>query len=183
MAAQKRRGLLPRRRRHDDEGEEDGSTAGDAPGYASSAGSITSEEDGDVSNNSVDEEIAQPIPSPVRTQHEPPAGAPGSEMAFKTTADTEAMLNGLRIHDGETVEELSFDEAAEEHASQHRSQPEQRSKSQPIQPKNQRIGSLQNTQPRKGYSMHDYRSKEQQYALPPAPRGRGRAYGAPSHKG
>ena len=63
MAGQKRKGLLPRRRRHDDEGEEDGSTAGDAPEYASTAGSMTTdaEEDGDVSNVSADEEAAPSV--------------------------------------------------------------------------------------------------------------------------
>ncbi|KAK5942903.1 hypothetical protein PMZ80_005469 [Knufia obscura] len=181
MAAPKsRRGLLPRRRRHDD--EEDGSTAGDAPAYASSEGSVTSEEDGDVSGNSADEETT---PSPVLNKQALPADATRSAETFKTTADTEAMVNGLKIQDGETVEELDFDAAVEVDASQLQPppQPEQRSKSQPIQPKNQRIGSLQSTQPRKGYSMHDDRSKEQQYALPATSRGRGRGYGAPSHRG
>ena len=181
MAALKRRSLLPRRRRHDDDGEEDGSVAGGLPEYASTTGSITSEEDADVSNNSADNDHPQGMPSTVLTKQSPDASK--SERAFKTTPDTEAMLNGLKIQDGEAVEELHFDEAVEESAGEILAQSEQRSKSQPIQPKNTRTGSLQHAQPRKGYSMHDDRSKEQHYALPTAPRGRGRGYGPPTHRG
>ena len=174
MAAQKKRNLLPRRRRHDDEGEEDGSIAGDIPEYASSAGSVTSEEDGDVSNNSVDD----PKPtSPTMTKQT--QGDSNSEQIFKTTADTKAMLHGLRSGDGADVEELHFDETQDVNPPQ----PEQRSKSQPTQLKDQRVGSLQSAQPRKGYSMHDDRSKDQQYALPNAPRGRGRGHGVASQRG
>jgi len=181
MAAPKRRSLLPRRRRHD-EGEEDGSTVGDAPEYASSAGSVTSEEDGDVSNISVDDDHARSTSSPTVAKQSLSVEVSRPEQTFQTTADTEAMLNGLKIEDGAKVGELQFDEAVEVE-NEPSQQPEQRSRSQPTQPKNQRIGSLQTAHPRKGYSQHDDRSKDQQYALPPAPRGRGRGFPAPSNRG
>lgn len=113
MPSNKRRAPVPRRRRHDDDGEEDDSTAGDIQEYASSEGSVTSdvEEDGDISAASVDDE-AHSTPSPVLEKQKPPQNA-AQERHFKTTAETQAMLNGLKVQDGETVEVVNFDDSTQ----------------------------------------------------------------------
>ena len=56
MPGKKRQSLLPRRRRHDDEGEDDASVEGDAQEYASTAGSLTSDAVEDGASHVTDEE-------------------------------------------------------------------------------------------------------------------------------
>ena len=68
------------------------------------------EEDGDVSAASVEDE-AHSTPSPVLEKQQPKQNA-DQERHFKTTAETQAMLNGLKPLDGETVEEVNFDDSA-----------------------------------------------------------------------
>lgn len=183
MAGHKRRSLLARRRRHDDEGEEDGSNAGDVLEYASTAGSLTTdaEEDGDVSNPSVDEDLAQSAaPSPVITKH--PEGQHAH--TFKTTADTEAMLHGLKIKDDEDIEDLHYDNVAavpSGRSAPARQQPIQRSKSQPIEASKQDMGAQPLNPNRKGYFLHDDRTKD--HADPAVFRGRGRGSGPPNGRG
>lgn len=113
MPSNKRRGPIPRRRRHDDDGEEDGSVAGELQEYASSEGSVNSdvEEDGDISAASVDDE-AQSTPSPVLEKQQHPQDV-GQDSHFKTTAETEAMLHGLQVQDGEVVEEVNFEDSTQ----------------------------------------------------------------------
>lgn len=133
MPSNRRRDPIPRRRRHDDDGEEDGSTAGDLQDYASSEGSLNTDvdEDGDVSIASGDDE-AQSIPSPALDKQSLPQHA-DHESSFKTTAETEAMLHGLHIQDGEVVEQVNFEDAvpSEEYTSPSRTQHNIRPRNRP----------------------------------------------------
>lgn len=184
MPGHRRKGLLARRRRHDDDGEEDGSNAGDALEYASTAGSLVTdpEEDGEMSNASADEAFVRSSePSPAIAKE--PKGR--QKANFEPTADTEAMLNGLKIKDNEEVEELNFDDTVavgtRNSTASRQQHPLQRSKSQPIEPSKQHS----TTQPfhpnRKGYFWHDDRTKDQ--VNTPASRGRGRGFAPPSGRG
>ncbi|KAK5081745.1 hypothetical protein LTR05_007881 [Lithohypha guttulata] len=163
MPGSKRKGLLPRRRRHDDEGEEEGSALGDVADYASTAGSLSTdaEEDGDVSNATDGEQSA--TISPVLLKKEP---------MFATTTDTEAMLNGLKLSTDEKVEDSHFDDAGQTTASR---LTVQETRSPPTNSSKQRSHGHPMTPQRKGYFLHDDRSK-QQAALPT--RGYGRGYGS-----
>lgn len=174
MPSNKRRGPVPRRRRHDDDGEEDGSTAGDVQEYASSEGSVTSdvEDDGDVSAASVDEE-AQSVPSPILEKQQPQQNA-DQERHFKTTAETQAMLNGLKVQDGETVEELNFDDSAESQNHPATSQPQRTSAPQSkSQFGNAERSNNQNLPPpSRGYAPHDDRFRGRGHGFPgPGTRG------------
>lgn len=174
MPSNKRRGPVPRRRRHDDDGEEDGSTAGDGQEYASSEGSVTSdvEDDGDVSAVSVDEE-AQSVPSPVLEKEQPQQNV-DQERHFKTTAETQAMLNGLKLQDGENVEELNFDDSAQP---QNHPAPSQAQRTSAPQSKSQSGNAERNSSqnlppPSRGYAPYDDRF-----------RGRGRGFAGPGQRG
>lgn len=185
MPSSKRRGPVPRRRRHDDDGEEDGSVAGDLQEYASSEGSVNTdvEEDGDVSAASVDEE-AQSTPSPVLEKHQPPQRA-DQDAHFKTTAETEAMLHGLRIRDGEAVEEVNFDDFAN---TQDRARPPQTQSTIRPQSKPQ-FGSFgrqagQNVAYQaRGVFSGDERARGPGDNGIPGARGRGRGFAGPNTRG
>ena len=163
MPGSKRKGLLPRRRRHDDEGEEEGSALGDVADYASTAGSLSTnaEEDGDVSNATDGEHSVTMSPVPLK-----------KEPIFTTTTDTEAMLSGLKLSTDEEVEELHFDDAGQTTASH---LAVQETRSSPTNPSKQRSYGHPMTSQRKGYFLHDDRSKRQA-ALPM--RGYGKGYGS-----
>lgn len=163
MPSRKRRSLLPRRRRHDDEGEEDGSTAGDGQEYASSEGSLTSvaDEGVDVSGDSADEGLAQSMPLPAKQPT-------SQDHVFQTTADTEAMLNGLKIQESTEHEEVHFDDAA--------SQDIPRSRSQPIESTKYKTAGQKFPSNRKSYFLHDERADDPARPSQPRSRGRGRGF-------
>ena len=182
MPNHKRKGLLAQRRRHDDEGEEDGSTAGDLVDYASTAGSLSTyaEDDGDASHVSNDDAVVTSARSPVLAK---PGPVSKSAQAFRTTTDTEAMMNGLKIADADDADEvLNFDEAdlgstAQSTASK-RPQPA-RTRSQPTESVKQRSnGQNLRSAGQNRYFLHDDRHRDQ---VPQPPmRGRGRGFG-PQH--
>lgn len=185
MSASKRRGPIPRRRRHDDDGEEDGSQAGDLQEYASSEGSVNTdvEEDGDISVASVDDE-AQSVPSPVLEKQPHPQNVE-SESHFKTTVETEAMLHGLRVQDGEEVEEVNFDDPAQSEDLSVPSQTQTTSRSQ----SKQQLGSAgkhaaQSFQfPSRGHLLNDDRGRGSNNNGLAGPRGRGRGFAGPNTRG
>ncbi|KAJ5692118.1 hypothetical protein N7462_001541 [Penicillium macrosclerotiorum] len=116
-----------RRKRRDDEGEDEGSLAGDLEDDSLSEGSVDSrqdEEDADGEGSESDGELSttaatdklngskvngRELPLPQRHSSASP-----SKPALKTTvSDTEAMLNGLKISD--EGEEILFDQMGEDH--------------------------------------------------------------------
>lgn len=181
MPNHKRKGLLAQRRRHDDEGEEDGSTAGDLVDYASTAGSLSTyaEDDGDASHVSNDDAVVTSARSPVPAK---PGPVSKSAQAFRTTTDTEAMMNGLKIAEADDADVLDFDEAdlgstAQSTASK-RPQPS-RTRSQPTESVKQRSnGQNLRSAGQNRYFLHDDRHQNQ--VAQPSMRGRGRGFG-PQH--
>lgn len=186
MPAHKRRGPIPRRRRHDDDdGEEDASLAGDTHEYASSEGSATTdaEDDGEMSVVSADDAVhstPSPIISKQHSKHEA-----SREHQFKITADTEAMLNGLKLGDGETVEELDFEDpvhAENLDASPPPSQPAVSHKK--LQPVRAGRPASQTVLPsRKSYFAAEDRPRHQAYVGQSGYRGRGRGFPETSTRG
>lgn len=157
MVGKKRQSLLPRRRRHDDEGEEDGSMEGEAPEYASTAGSLISDAGEDGASNATDEARAS-TPSPVQIKQ---------ESSFHTTANTSAMLQGSSVKSDEHVEESHIDRAE---APTQKARPDiQRSKSSPIQETGRRYHGLPTNMQRNKHTSRDERGY-----LPTQMVGRGR---------
>ena len=160
MPNQRRKGLLAQRRRHDDEGEEDGSAAGDFNDYASTAGSLSTyaEDDGDASHVSNDDLAAKSSRSPKLAKQGPVSK---SAQAFRTTADTEAMMNGLKIETADD-EVLNFDDASGSNigqpAASKRPQPA-RTRSQPTESVKQRSNgqNLRTANSNNRYFLHDDR--------------------------
>lgn len=172
----KRKALLPRRRRHDDEGEEEGSTIGDPERYASSEASIESglDNDVDVSVDSADEDETTSAASPVKTK----------PRIFATTAETDALRNGIKVAEGETVEELNFEDTVARSASADvpKRPAAQRTRSAQTPQTRQRGSVKPPTEPKNGYTQHDTRNSN------PADqhvnnRGRGRGYAGQSNRG
>jgi len=179
MPAQKRASLLERRRRHhDDEGEEDGSTVGDVQDAVSSEGSLTSgvDEDIDVSGDSADEGLASSMPLPAK---QPPSQDPGDgsnrDQLFRTTADTEAMLNGLKLQEGLEHEELHSEDAT--------LQDLPRSRSQPTEPTKYKTSSPTSPSNRKGHSIRREKFGEHAKELKPQSKARGRGTGNFGNRG
>lgn len=185
MPSNKRRGPIPRRRRHDDEGEEDGSITGDIQEYASSEGSVNTdvEEDGDVSAPSIDDE-AQSISSPMLGKQQPPQDV-NHERRFKTTAETEAMLNGLRIRDGEVVEEVNFDDTAqaEDHPASSQTQHTSVPQSKPQSGSTAKVAGQNLPSSSRGQLSNDDRFRGHNDNGLANTRARGRGYPGPSTRG
>lgn len=178
MPNNKRKGLLAQRRRHDDEGEEDGSATGDFVDYASTAGSLSTyaEDDGDASHVSNDDLAARSVRSPELAKQGPVSK---SAQAFRTTADTEAMMSGLKIETADDSEVLNFDDAtagqAGRSADSKRPQPA-RTRSQPTESVKQRSNGQNLRNPTQNrYFLHNDRHREQIPST--AARGRGRGSG------
>lgn len=178
MPPRKRRSLLARRRRHDDEGEDDGSAVGDVQEYATTEGSLTSgpEDDIDLSGESADEGLAQSMPLPTKSHSQDQSKKHSKDPVFQITADTEAMLNGLKLSETIEHEELHFDDTI--------SQEMPRSKSQPIESTKHK-SAIQPPPPstRKGYFLHDDRTGNQPNTLQPSYKGRNRMFSNFSNKG
>jgi CASC3/Barentsz eIF4AIII binding len=124
MASISRKKVVASRRRREDEGEEEGSVAGDLEDNSLSEGSIISngDDDADIEPSDVSDddvvkaqhngrEPVQPNPSPpaARKSEEPEVRTIGSN--FVTSSDTKAMMNGLQLIDGKDVLAVEFDEA------------------------------------------------------------------------
>lgn len=165
MPAKKRQSFLPRRRRHDDEGEEDASVDGEVQDYASTAGSAASDGEDGASNATEEQQTSTPSPTQVK-----------QEAVFRTTADTSAMLRGLKIEDDEQIEDLHFDTAG---ISPHQVRPNiQRSQSSPVQqPGRREHGHAADVQRRE----HSYRTERSHTETQGAGQGRGQAF-APTQK-
>jgi hypothetical protein len=132
MPSIRHKNLLPSRRRRDDEDDEEGSTAADVDEDSLSEGSPISngDDDADVEGSEASEQETTRDPDVVATvgspngvavaTNEPKHGRVKDEQskaslngAFKNSADTDAMLNGLNITvDGDAVEEINFEESA-----------------------------------------------------------------------
>lgn len=116
------------RRRREDEGEEEGSVAGELEDDSLSEGSIISngDDDADVEPSDVSEEDVvqaqrnqggppQPDPALTTTTHnleESSAKAIGSK--FFTSSDTKAMMNGLKVPEGKGISAVDFDQEVAE---------------------------------------------------------------------
>lgn len=125
---ERRKKIVPSRRRRDDDGEEE-SVIGDAEDDSLSDTSIVSNGDDDAdaeaSDASIEEEGLSPESSHNKAPTESAIAQSGPEQSkidvtngtFKTSADTEAMLNGLKTHNtAANSEELHFDELGGESA-------------------------------------------------------------------
>ena len=203
------RRLAPRRRRTDD-GEEEGSFVGDVEDDSLSEGSAASgvedDVDGEVSDASAEDGLQDPsggsnaiqsaqeaINDTTGTQTHKP-----SQQAFSTTADTEAMLNGLKVSDdAPEPEELHFDEPTADTVenvvpSQHPTNeapkaPRGETFAQKSRREHQEYVKERDSNPafvpnRGGFFLHDDRSTpSQSFGSKPAGRGRGRgSNGIPS---
>ena len=128
MGAPRRRHLVARRRRVDDEGEEEGSVGAGLEDDSLSEGSIISDaEDADAEGSDASDVGAlEPVESATRAEQVPhPAAVNGKIQApvkavkqpsFSTTmTDTEAMMNGLKVSsDMDQIEEMHFDEMGQQ---------------------------------------------------------------------
>jgi hypothetical protein len=129
-ASRSKKGLLSSRRRAHDEGEEEEGPE-DVLSETQSEGSVVSDvEDLDISDLSDIEEgeeghstkhVAAGTAKQSRseaakytgnaTQDPVKPGDPAASSAFKTTSDTEAMMNGLKLEDGVHEEGISFEDS------------------------------------------------------------------------
>ena len=128
MCAIRIKPLVASRRQRDDDGEEEGSVAGEVEDDSLSEGSAISngDEDADIegsetSDAEMEHNQTAVTEAPAINGHAPQNGAVQQEStkthsnsAFKTSADTEAMMHGLKSeNDQGTVEEVAFDDMAE----------------------------------------------------------------------
>jgi CASC3/Barentsz eIF4AIII binding len=123
MAPSRRKDLVASRRRRQDDGEEEGSVVAELEDDSLSEGSIISQgdgdEDADVEPSDISEDdvarsqrlqqvTAEPngsLPTEPRPKN---STSPAKGINFLATADTEAMLNGLKIADGKGAPEIHF---------------------------------------------------------------------------
>ena len=116
------------RRQRDDDGEEEGSVAGEVDDDSLSEGSAISngDEDAEIEGSETsDAELEHTqtaiTEAPATNGHAPQNGSvqqqstkPLSNSAFKASEDTETMMHGLKSENNqETVEEVAFDDMAE----------------------------------------------------------------------
>ena len=128
MAPHRRNNIIARRRRVEDEGEEeDGSIGGDLDDDSLSEGSAMTipedDADGEGSDVSEGDTTASPkvdkpkdqVNGDGKTHHEPTQ--PSDAAAFGTKmADTEAMMNGMKISEStDKAEEIHFEDMSSEH--------------------------------------------------------------------
>ncbi len=127
MSSTRRKNMVPSRRRRDDDDDEEGSVTADIGDDSLSEGSVISpgDDDADVEGSEIsDRETAREMEpgSPVLQTNGQTAGSkqsatdpitPGMNGVFKASADTEAMMNGLKIsEDTTTGEEINFEDTA-----------------------------------------------------------------------
>lgn len=124
MASNRAKKAVVSRRRREDEGEEEGSVAGDLEDDSLSEGSIISncDDDADIEPSDISEEEvvkvqhnergpAQLSPSLATTDNLGEPNAQARDSKFITLSDTRAMMNGLKLSDGKDVSGVEFDEA------------------------------------------------------------------------
>ena len=207
MGAPRRKNLIASRRRLDDDEDEEGSVAAGVEEDSSSEGSAISDadDDADAEGSDVsDTATSKRSPAKRRTVVEkhtdnangkvegPPVGTkkPTFDAA---TADTEAMMNGLRISDRiEGAEEVHFDDLGRQpDIPQERSSPSQdppvsdrteslieRRRREHEEYKKKRDADPAFVPNRGGFFMHDHRSSAPgQNGFRPSGRGRGRGRG------
>lgn len=207
MGAPRRKNLIASRRRLEDDEEEDGSVAAGVEEDSSSDGSAISDADDDADAEGSDvTDALTPKRSPVKRRsvvekhtdnpmgkiERPSVGA--TQPTFDAaTADTEAMLNGLRISGkSEEAEEVHFDDLGRQpDIPQPRNSPPQDS---PLSERNESLierrrreheeyKKKRDADPafvpnRGGFFMHDHRSAAPgQNGFRPSGRGRGRGRG------
>ena len=132
MPSVRHKNIVPSRRRRDDDDDEEGSVAADVEDDSLSEGSPTSngDDDADVEGSEASEqEITREsdvLPTGVSTNGVGVAtdqsklleakdrhSEPSSNGVFKNSADTNAMLNGLKTaSDADAVEEIQFEDTA-----------------------------------------------------------------------
>jgi CASC3/Barentsz eIF4AIII binding len=124
MASNRVKKVVVSRRRREDEGEEEGSVAGELEDDSLSEGSIISngDDDADIEPSDISEEEAvkahHPIqdpaqlsPSVASTHNLDEPSAQEMESKFVTMSDTTAMMNGLKVSEAKDVPVVDFDEA------------------------------------------------------------------------
>lgn len=124
MASNPRKKVVASRRRREDEGEEEGSVAGDLEDDSLSEGSIISngDDDADVEPSDMSEdEVAkaqyteenptQPNPPSPKAVNHKATNVKEMDSNFVTSSDTAAMMNGLNLAKGKDVPAVEFDEA------------------------------------------------------------------------
>ncbi|KAL1966007.1 hypothetical protein VTN77DRAFT_4947 [Rasamsonia byssochlamydoides] len=127
MAPYRRRKIGASRRRREDEGEDEGSIAGELEDDSLSDGSVVSNQDDDAdgegSEASEDDSSVSPRADRpngyVNGVHEGGAEkgrspSPGKRLLASTLSDTEAMMNGMKISDADQVAEIRFEDMKEE---------------------------------------------------------------------
>jgi hypothetical protein len=139
MPSIRHKNIVPSRRRRDDDYDEEGSMAADIEEDSLSDGSPISngDDDADVEGSEASEQEASQDPDVVTTVGSPNGAAVATAESrnrhakeeppkaslngvFKNSADTNAMLNGIRVSgDVDTVEEISFEESTEDLSTSH----------------------------------------------------------------
>ena len=124
MAHVRRKTVVASRRRREDDGEEEGSVVEDIEDDSLSEGSAISngEDDADIEGSDMSEELVEQLPGNRHTQgvesiqavgspsRKTKQAVPAGNDTFKATADTEAMLNGLKTFNEEHGRiEIKFD--------------------------------------------------------------------------
>lgn len=182
MAFNGRKKVVASRRRREDEGEEEGSVAGELEDNSLSEGSMLSngDDDADVEPSDISEEdatkaqhseqkVSQPSPSLTtdRDRIKPEAQVVGS--VFATSSDTNAMMNGLQLAEKRDVVAVEFDDTtvnATESSVEHSiSQPEalregptQRSRREHLEYLKQKKENPAFVPNRGGFFLHDNRA-------------------------
>jgi hypothetical protein len=139
MPSIRHKNIVPSRRRRDDDYDEEGSMAADIEEDSLSDGSPISngDDDADVEGSEASEQEASQDPDVVTTLGSPNGAAVATAESrnghakeepskanlngvFKNSADTNAMLNGIRISgDVDTVKEISFEDSTEDLSTSH----------------------------------------------------------------
>lgn len=186
--------VVASRRRREDEGEEEGSVAGDLEDDSLSEGSVISngDDDADVeaSDISEDETAKTPCPGPAVGQpestlpterHNKGPSPQTTDSEFVTSSDTKAMMNGLKLGDGKNVPEVDFDgPTADATDSRPRSNisretPAERSRREHLEYLKQRNENPAFVPNRGGFFLHDNRAAHSgPNGFRESPRGRGR---------
>ncbi|KAK6387634.1 hypothetical protein LTS17_000903 [Exophiala oligosperma] len=204
MPALRRKDLLSSRRRRPDEGEDDGSIAGDyvdssSEGSAVSDGDDEAEAEGSESSGDEHESPKATVGKKTTiTEHanqrsdlnEPQEPHPKTNGAFTTTAETQAILYGLgQVQDQQEMEQVHFDdlhardEAISEASVTAPRAPRSETAAQRSFREHQEYIRQRNTNPafvpnRGKFFLHDDRTSASNGALSrPFVRGRGRGYG------
>ena len=165
-----RKPLIKSRRRVEDEGEEEGDNAAAAVEEDSlSEGSIVSDADDDADGEASEDSETEPpqekdyaMESQANGHQErafqPPPPNPPAPTLTTATADTEAMMNGLRISEEAEAEEVHFDDLGKQSESQSTNTLGDRRRREHEEYKKRRDADPAFVPNRGGFFMHDHRS-------------------------